>query len=63
MKKLSLYSKLFFLFFNVVEGNAEEIAPVKHDFLEVFNVGNMFSHVTLRAEPIIRLWAEEITSI
>ena len=44
MKKLSLYSILFFLFFNVVEGNAEEIAPVKHDFQEVFNVGKMLSH-------------------
>ena len=34
---------LFFLFFNV-EGNSNEISPVKQDFEEVFNVGQMLSH-------------------
>ena len=31
------------MFFNI-EGNANEISPVKQDFEEVFNVGTMLSH-------------------
>ena len=34
---------LFFLFFNI-EGNSDEILPVKENFEEVFNVGTMLSH-------------------
>jgi len=33
----------FFLLFNI-EGNSDEISPVKQDFEEVFNVGKMISH-------------------
>ena len=33
----------FFLFFNI-EGNSDEISPIKQDFEEVFNVGEMISH-------------------
>jgi hypothetical protein len=33
----------FFLFFNI-EGNSDEISPIKQDFEEVFNVGKMISH-------------------
>ena len=33
----------FFLFFNM-EGNSDEISPIKQDFEEVFNVGKMISH-------------------
>ena len=43
MKKLFLYFISFFLFFNI-EGNSEEIYPVKNNFEEVFNVGKMISH-------------------
>jgi len=43
MNKLLLYFILFFLFFNI-EGNSDEILPVKEDFEEVFNVGTMISH-------------------
>ena len=43
MKKLFLYFILFFLFFNI-EGNSDEILPVKENFEEVFNVGTMISH-------------------
>jgi len=43
MKKLLLYFMLSFLFFNI-EGNSDEILPVKENFEEVFNVGTMLSH-------------------
>ena len=43
MNKLFLYFIFFFLFFNI-EGNSEEIFPVKHDYEEIFNVGKMISH-------------------
>ncbi len=43
MKKLSFYFLLFFLFSNI-EGNSDEISPVKQDFEEIFNVGKMISH-------------------
>jgi len=43
MKKLLLYFISFFLFFNI-EGNSDEILPVKENFEEVFNVGIMISH-------------------
>ena len=43
MKKLFLYFVFPFLFLNV-EGNSEEIYPVKQNFEEVFNVGTMLSH-------------------
>jgi len=43
MKKLFLYFILFFLFFNI-EGNSDEILPVKENFEEVFNIGTMISH-------------------
>ena len=43
MKKLLLYFILFFPFFNI-EGNSDEILPVKENFEEVFNVGTMLSH-------------------
>jgi len=43
MKKLFFYFAFFFLFFNI-EGNSDEISPVKKDFGEVFNVGKMNSH-------------------
>ena len=43
MKKLLLYFMLSFLFFNI-EGNSDEILPVKENFEEVFNVGAMISH-------------------
>jgi len=43
MKKLFLYFICFFLFFNI-EGNSDEISPVKKDLDEVFNVGEMTSH-------------------
>ena len=33
----------FFLFFNI-EGNSDEISPIKQDFEEIFNVGKMISH-------------------
>ena len=43
MKKLFSYFICFFLFFNI-EGNSDEISPVKRDLDEVFNVGEMISH-------------------
>ena len=43
MKKLSTYFIFFFLFFNI-EGNSDEISPIKKNFEEVFNVGKMISH-------------------
>jgi len=43
MKKLLLYFIFFFLFFNL-EGNSNEIHPIKENFEEVFNVGTMLSH-------------------
>ena len=43
MKKLLLYFISFFVFFNI-EGNSDEILPVKENFEEVFNVGTMISH-------------------
>jgi hypothetical protein len=43
MKKLLLYFIYFFLLFNI-EGNSDEISPIKQDFEEVFNVGKMISH-------------------
>ena len=43
MKKLLLYFTFFYLVFNI-EGNSEEIYPVKENFEEVFNVGTMLSH-------------------
>ena len=43
MKKLFLYFIFFFLFFSI-EGNSDEIYPVKENFEEVFNVGTMLSH-------------------
>ena len=43
MRKFFLHFIFFFLFFNI-EGNAEEISPVKNNFEEVFNVGKMMSH-------------------
>ena len=43
MKKFFLYFTFIFLFFNI-EGNSNEIHPVKENFEEVFNVGTMLSH-------------------
>ena len=43
MKKIFSYFIFIFLFFNI-EGNSNEISPVKNDFEEVFNVGKMNSH-------------------
>ena len=43
MKKIFLYSIFFSLFLNL-EGNSDEISPIKKDFKEVFNVGKMISH-------------------
>ena len=43
MKKLLSYFILFFLFFTI-EGNSDEVLPVKENFEEVFNVGTMVSH-------------------
>ena len=43
MRKFFFHFIFFFLFFNI-EGNAEEISPVKNNFEEVFNVGKMISH-------------------
>ena len=43
MKKLLLYFIFSFLFFNI-EGNSDEIYPVKDNFEEVFNIGIMLSH-------------------
>ena len=43
MRKLILYLAFFFLFFNI-EGNSDEIYPIKDNFEEVFNIGTMLSH-------------------
>ena len=43
MKKLFLFLLFFFLFSNIGV-NSDEISPVKKDFEEVFNVGEMNSH-------------------
>ena len=43
MKKFFLYFTFIFLFFNI-EGNSNEIHPVKENFDEVFNIGVMLSH-------------------
>ena len=43
MNRLSLYFIFFYLFFNI-EGNSDEIYPVKDNFEEVFNIGTMLSH-------------------
>jgi len=43
MKEIFSYFIFFFLFFNL-EGNSNEIHPIKENFEEVFNVGTMLSH-------------------
>ena len=43
MKKFLSYFLFIFLFFNI-EGNSDEISPIKKDLEEVFNVGKMISH-------------------
>ena len=43
MNKFFLYFIFFSLLFNI-EGNSDEISPIKQDFEEVFNVGKMLSH-------------------
>ena len=43
MKKSLLYFISFFLLFNV-QGNSNEIHPVKENFEEIFNIGTMISH-------------------
>ena len=43
MNKCVLYFIFFFFFFNI-EGNSDEISPIKQNFGEVFNVGKMLSH-------------------
>ena len=43
MKKIFSYFIFFFFFFNI-EGNSDEIHPIKENFEEVFNVGTMLSH-------------------
>ena len=43
MSKFFSYFLFFFLFFNI-EGNSDEIYPVKENFKEVFNIGTMLSH-------------------
>ncbi len=43
MKKIFSYFIFFFLFLNL-EGNSDEIHPIKENFEEVFNVGTMLSH-------------------
>ena len=43
MKKLFIYFIFIFFFFNI-EGNSNEISPVKQDFEEIFNIGKMLSH-------------------
>ena len=43
MKNFLLYFLSFFLFLNTIVCS-EEIAPIKKDFEEVFNVGKMVSH-------------------
>jgi len=43
VKKLFIYFIFFFLLFNI-EGNSNEVSPIKKDFEEVFNIGKMISH-------------------
>ena len=43
MRKLFLYFVSFILLFNI-EGNSDEIYPIKENFEEVFNIGTMLSH-------------------
>jgi len=43
MKKIFSYFIFLFFFFNL-EGNSDEIHPIKENFEEVFNVGTMLSH-------------------
>ena len=43
MKKFLLYFFITLLSLNI-EANSDEIYPVKENFEEVFNVGNMLSH-------------------
>tara|TARA_Y100000590_G_C15178737_1_gene810396 strand:- start:27 stop:602 length:576 start_codon:yes stop_codon:yes gene_type:complete len=43
MKKFLSCFLFIFFFFNI-EGNSDEIYPVKHNFEEVFNIGTMLSH-------------------
>jgi len=43
MKKIFSYFIFFYLFFNI-EGNSDEIYPLKENFEEVFNIGTMLSH-------------------
>jgi len=43
VKNFFLYFIFFYLFFNI-EGNSDEIYPVKENFETIFNVGTMLSH-------------------
>ena len=43
MKKFLSCFLFIFFFFNI-EGNSDEIFPIKKDFDEIFNVGKMISH-------------------
>ena len=43
MKNFLSYFLFIFLFFNI-EGNSDEIYPVKGNFEEIFNIGTMLSH-------------------
>ena len=43
MKKIFSYF-IFFSLFSNLEGNSDEIYPIKENFEEVFNVGTMLSH-------------------
>ena len=43
MKKLFLLFTFFFLFFNI-EVSSEDTSPIKENFVEVFNIGEMMSH-------------------
>ena len=43
MKKSFSCFVIFFLFLNI-EGNSEEISPIKKNFEEIFNIGRMNSH-------------------
>ena len=43
MKKSFFCFVIFFLFLNI-EGNSEEISPIKKNFEEIFNIGRMNSH-------------------
>jgi len=43
VKKSFFCFVIFFLFLNI-EGNSEEISPIKKNFEEIFNIGRMNSH-------------------